>query len=80
MWLRERLQAATGLDGYLMITPAKDRRQACYALRFSKHASLKLLPLLYSDANAPCLTRKWRVWADYAARHGIDPRGHSPVK
>jgi hypothetical protein len=80
VWLRERLQTATGLDGYLMITPAKDRRQACYALRFSKHASVKLLPLIYADANAPRLTRKWSVWADYAARHDIDPHGRSPVK
>ncbi len=79
-WLRAELGAATGLQGYIMTTKAKGRRHACYALRFSKHASLRLLPLLYADPNAPRLTRKWRVWADYAARHGIDPHSGSLVK
>jgi hypothetical protein len=79
-WLRAKLHAATGLLGYVMTTKAKGRRQACYALRFSKHASVRLLPLLYADPDAPRLTRKWRVWADYAARHGIDPHGRSLVK
>jgi hypothetical protein len=73
LWLRGRLNDATGLVGYVMTTKANGRHRACYALRFSKHASVRLLPLLYADPGAPRLTRKWRVWADYAARHGIDP-------
>ncbi len=44
-WLSERLRETTGLEGYLMTQPPRRRRHACYALRFSKHASLKLLPL-----------------------------------
>jgi hypothetical protein len=80
VWLRERLQATTDLQGYLMTQQAKGRRHACYALRFSKRASLRLLPLLYADPAAPRLTRKWLVWATYAARHGIDPHGRRPVK
>ncbi len=79
-WLRLRLKEATGLEGYLMTKKAEGRRHACYALRFSKHASLRLLPLLYADPTAPRLTRKWRVWENYAARHGIDPRTGAPVK
>ena len=62
VWLRARLAEATGLDGYLMTQKAKGRHRACYALRFGKHASVRLLPLLYSDPTAPRLTRKWRVW------------------
>ncbi len=74
-WLRARLRGAIGRDGYVMTRKPEGRRHACYALRFSKRASVRLLPLLYEDATAPRLTRKWRVWADYAARHGIDPHG-----
>jgi hypothetical protein len=80
LWLQGSLNDATGLPGYVMTTKAKGRHRACYALRFSKRASLRLLPQLYVDPGAPCLTRKWRVWADYAARHGIDPRACPPVK
>jgi len=80
IWLRERLREATGLEGYLMTSKARDGRHACYALRFSKQGSQRLLPLLYSDPAAPRLTRKWRVWADYAARHAIDPHGCALVK
>lgn len=80
IWLRERLREATGLEGNLMTNKARDGRHACYALRFSKHGSERLQPLLYSDPAAPRLTRKWRIWADYAARHAIDPHGCAPVK
>jgi hypothetical protein len=80
LWLRAKLNTATGLQGYVMTRKADGRRHACYALRFSKHASLRLLPLLYADPAAPRLTRKWRVWADYAERHGIDPHACPPVK
>jgi len=80
IWLRERLREATGLEGYLMTNKARDGRHACYALRFSKRGSETLLPLLYSDPTAPRLTRKWGIWADYAARHAIDPHGRAPVK
>ncbi len=80
MWLREKLNTATGMRGYLMTKKAEGRRNACYTLRFSKRASMRLLPLLYADPDAPRLTRKWRVWADYAARHGIDPHGRPLVK
>jgi hypothetical protein len=77
VWLRSSLQRVTGLQGYLMTMKPKDRLNECYALRFSKHASLKLLPLLYQDPTAPRLTRKWRVWAAYAERHGLDPHGRA---
>ena len=79
-WLRQRLKETAGLEGYVMTKRAAGRRRACYALRFSKHASVKLLPLLYADPTAPRLTRKWRVWESYALRHGIDPHGRAPVK
>jgi hypothetical protein len=75
VWLRTRLADATGVEGYLMTQKPKGRARACYALRFSKHASVRLLPLLYPDQEAPRLTRKWRVWEDFAARHRIAPHG-----
>lgn len=80
LWLREKLVAATGSQGLIMTKKAQGRRHACYTLRFSKRDSLRLLPLLYADPSAPRLTRKWRIWADYATRHMIDPHGRSPVK
>jgi len=80
VWLRGRLAEATGLEGYLMTKKAKGRRHACFALRFSKRASIRLLPLLYADPAAPRLTRKWRVWKGYAARHRIAPHSHAHVK
>jgi len=42
-----------------------------YTLRFGKRASLQLLPLIYADPDAPRLTRKWGVWAEYRKRHSI---------
>ena len=70
-WLRDRIDHAFALRGYLAIARARDGRTELYTLRFGKHASLELLPRIYADPDAPRLTRKWRVWADYRNRHSI---------
>jgi hypothetical protein len=74
-WLGGKLQVHLDDAGYLEMTRPRDGRHAMYALRYGKRASLRLLPLLYADPDAPRLTRKWLVWASYAERHGLDPRG-----
>jgi hypothetical protein len=74
VWLRERIAAAYGLDGYIAIARARDGHHEMYTLRFGKRASLDLLPRIYADPHALRLTRKWRVWADYQKRHSIEAR------
>jgi hypothetical protein len=70
-WIASRVEASTGLSGYLqeIRTTKPDReRHPFFHLRYGKRASVVLLPMLY-PAGAPCLERKRRVWLDYAARH-----------
>lgn len=69
-WLRERINDAFAIDGYIATGRSRERPdRVMYTLRFGKRLSVKLLPLIYSDPDAPRLTRKWRVWDDYAKRH-----------
>ena len=76
-WLRERLRAIAGVEGYMMKRTATPGHGECYALRFGKTTSVRLLPLLYADPIAPRLSRKWEIWARYAQRHDLDPHGRS---
>jgi hypothetical protein len=71
VWLRDRIHAAFALEGYVAIARARDGHAEMYTLRFGKRASLRLLPLIYADPDAPRLTRKWGVWAEYRKRHSI---------
>jgi len=66
-WLRSRLRAALGLDGYIERIVRKKRRDL-FRLKYGKRESIILLRLLYSDPNAPCLERKRRKWTEYASR------------
>ncbi len=73
-WIRNSVRAATGVDGYL--AEARRRipdptRQPFYQLRYGKHASVVLLPLLY-PTGAPCLERKREVWLSYRERHPVE--------
>ncbi|HEV2011911.1 MAG TPA: LAGLIDADG family homing endonuclease [Candidatus Limnocylindria bacterium] len=72
VWLRERIDVAFGLQGYIATARARDGHHEMYTLRFGKRGSLELLPRIYADPAAPRLTRKWRVWADYVERHSRD--------
>jgi len=70
VWLRDRINMAFEIDGYIATGRSRKRPQrVMYTLRFGKRHSLKLLPLIYADRDAPRLTRKWRVWANYLERH-----------
>ena len=70
VWLRSRISDALGIDGYIATGRSRKRPdRVMYTLRFGKRHSLKLLPLIYSDLDAPRLTRKWRVWQEYQTRH-----------
>lgn len=70
-WLGDKLRPYAKESGYIEVTRARRGRHEMYALRYGKRASLRLLPLLYADPNAPRLTRKWRVWDDYRSRHRL---------
>lgn len=74
VWLRARIEAAFGLQGYIATARSRDGHAEMFTLRFGKRTSLELLPRIYADPNAPRLTRKWRVWADYLRRHSGDSR------
>ena len=74
VWLRGRIDAAFGVQGYIATAQPREGHHEMYTLRFGKRASLKLLPLIYADPTAPRLSRKWRVWADYVKRHPSDSR------
>lgn len=75
-WLHRRILSSLKLDGYIALARGRDGRHDQYTLRFGKRDSLVLLPLLYADPDSPRLTRKWNIWADYAKRHQLDPRGN----
>lgn len=73
-WVRGRALDVLGLDGYIALQRGRDGRHDRYTLRFGKRASLVLLPLLYADRDAPCLTRKWRVWNTHRSTHRLPSR------
>jgi len=74
VWLRGRINAVFGLQGYIATARSRHGHAEMYTLRFGKRGSLELLPRIYADPHAPRLTRKWQVWADYMRRHSIDSR------
>jgi len=67
-WLQGRLRESFGLEGYVERIVRK-KRHDLFRLKYGKRESLVLLPLLYSDQDAPCLDRKRRKWFDYASRN-----------
>lgn len=70
-WLKAKLDAALGVNGLIITRTPRERRHACYTLRYSKRDSHQLLPALYKDTSVPRLSRKWRVWARYVKRHRL---------
>jgi hypothetical protein len=66
-WLRDRLKATVGLDGYVERIGRKKKRDL-FRLKYGKRESMILLQLLYADASAPCLERKKTIWTDYTLR------------
>ena len=70
-WLRAKLEPIIG-RGNLAIRAARPPRHEFYTLRYGKAASLKLLGLLYADADSPRLIRKWQTWHDYVRRHSAE--------
>ena len=68
-WLHDALASAISVDGLIIERTARDRRHACFTLRYSKRASHILLAAIYRDPLAPRLTRKWDVWRRYLDRH-----------
>ena len=72
-WLRDRLRRLLSIDGAILKVKLKrDRKNHMYELRYGKHASLTLLPLMYADPDAPRLDRKWKIWDAYLRRARIN--------
>jgi intein/homing endonuclease len=46
-------------------------RHDFFRLKFGNRESITLLRVLYASADVPRLERKWKVWDDYATRHGL---------
>ena len=67
-WLRARIKETFGLNGHVERIIRK-KRHDLFRLKYGKRESIVLLPLLYSDPNAPSLDRKRRKWIDYALRN-----------
>jgi hypothetical protein len=77
-WLRTELASHLGIRGSLQVSELRSTgfssaSRPLYCLVYAKWASMALLRALYRDADAPRLQRKWRVWNDYALRHGLTP-------
>ena len=70
-WIQARVTARYGLVGRIEQLPQRERRHAFFRLKFGNKESERLLPIMYPSADVPMLERKWRIWADYADRHGL---------
>jgi len=57
-WLRNRITALLGVDGYVVQRPAVGRRVPLYSLHFAKKDAIKLLRWIYYAPDVPCLKRK----------------------
>ena len=71
VWLRQKLQLAVGIRGYVSGGSPRGTRHPLYQLGYGKQESVRLLGWLYSDTDAPCLVRKRSIWDDYRKRHGL---------
>jgi hypothetical protein len=66
-WLRDRLRSLVDTRGYVEVR-RREGRHDFFKLKYGKHASIRLLGVLYADPNAPRLERKWAIWDGYAQR------------
>lgn len=71
-WLRSALKRVAAIDGAILKSQQKDRPNPMYELKYGKHASLTLLPMMYADPASPRLERKWKIWEAYLARPRIN--------
>jgi hypothetical protein len=69
-WLQSRVTSLCAIRGRIEVLPRPDRHDF-FRLKFGNHESVKLLRIMYPDANVPKLERKWRVWDDYCRRHDL---------
>jgi len=68
-WLKSQLTRLIGLRGWIWTDYARRNPMSCLA--YGKADSVELLSWLYENPNAPCLTRKRGIWADYVSRHSL---------
>ena len=70
-WLRERVGHSYGVWTSVQKFPPKPQRHDFFRLIYGKHDSIKLLKLMYPQADVPKLKRKWDIWDRYRRRHAV---------
>lgn len=70
-WIRDQVARLLLLQGLIEQLPRVAGRHDFFRLKYGNRASVPLLRAMYPRADVPKLDRKWRIWADYAARHRI---------
>jgi hypothetical protein len=70
-WVQARVATKYGLKGRIEQMPRRDGRHDFFRLKYGNRESMRLLPTLYPVPDVPKLERKWRIWSDYARRHGL---------
>lgn len=70
-WLQDRTHDVLGIRGAIGMT-ARPPYSPIYRLQFGRWDSMRILPWIYADRDAPCLLRKRAIWDDYAARYAVD--------
>jgi len=70
-WIQHRVALRFGLTGYLAQQPKREGRHDFFRLRYSNKESVVLLSEMYPTSDVPKLERKWKIWNDYAERHGL---------
>ena len=55
LWLRDKIERFVKISGHI----TNDGRGLTCQLKYAKADSLKLLPKIYQNKNAPCLSRKY---------------------
>ncbi|MGH2452096.1 MAG: hypothetical protein ACRDGE_12690 [Candidatus Limnocylindria bacterium] len=73
-WLATRLTRQLGIKGIVERRPPRPPSREFFRLKYGKYASRALLAALYPNPEVPRLVRKWRIWADYAARNDLRER------
>ena len=71
-WIRSRAGSLFSVTGSIYQRRPVEGRHDFFRLAYGKHDSITLLSAMYPSSDVPKLERKWRIWQDYARRHGLN--------
>lgn len=74
-WLADRLRGL-GARGSISFTLGANRTNPVYRLQYGKHASTRILSVLYAEAGEFALQRKRAVWQRFIAADADKPARH----